>query len=224
METAESTDGRADEIIVLDTESSGLGPRARIIEFAAVVYGATGSVIDRYETLIHCDGSVGPTNIHGIEASMLAAAPRFADVAGMIASLLQGRVVVGHGLSHDWRLLRREFARLQIAMPRRDQGHCTAEMSAHLFDGRRPSLSRLCSHLGIVNHRPHSAAGDAQATAEAFWSMRTLGLPEAAAVPCPRLARAAFQLAFPLPRVVSAIADHKAGLSWRIDAADGSSQ
>jgi DNA polymerase III subunit epsilon len=146
---------------VVDLETSALRPKdGRIIEVGLVHLDEGGSVTDRWETLVNPgDGLAGRTDIHGIQAEWLAAAPRFEEVAGDIVERLRGRVVVAHNARFDTDWLESEFNR--IANPFGDyQALCTMDVARAL--GLPAKLSRCAAALGHqFNH--HTAVEDAEA-------------------------------------------------------------
>ena len=71
-----------------------------------------GAVVEEYETLIQPGRDPGPVHVHGITPEMLQSAPRFEEVAGDIATRLDGAVLVAHNISFDVRMLCQEAARL----------------------------------------------------------------------------------------------------------------
>ena len=97
--------------VILDCETTGFGPGDRIIELAAVTLdGKSLETIDEFDTLVNPQRDVGRTDIHGITASMVAAAPTFTEIAATVARLLDGAVPVAHNLPFDARLVRTEAA------------------------------------------------------------------------------------------------------------------
>lgn len=182
------------DLVVIDTETTGLGPQARVVEIACLVLDHAGRITHEWETLIDPTRGPGPTAVHGIDRSMLAAAPPFAEVAGQIEHHLRGRVPVGHNLSYDWRVLRQEFRRLGVDMPPSHGGVCTRDLSRR-FAGTGMGLAALCARLGVEHERPHSARSDAESTARVLQKMARAGLQIPSGRPCP-----AFGRAWALPR------------------------
>lgn len=163
----------AQEYAVIDSETTGLGPSDRIVEFACNVLDAHGCVLQRFETLIDPGRVPGPTRIHGVTQVMSKSAPSFGALARRLFHLLNGRVVVGHNLAFDWMMLRKEFQRLGVRIPSTPGGVCTADWSESVL-GSRHSLEAACDALGITNPRPHQAGSDAEATVGVFNRLGTL--------------------------------------------------
>jgi len=142
---------------VVDVETTGFRNSDRVVELSVVVANAqTFEVVAELDTLINPLRDIGATEIHGITASMLEAAPTFAEVVAPVAALLNGAVLVAHNLPFDQRFLMNEFERCGISV---DPGHglCTLRLS-----GER--LSSACSRFDIPLTNHHRALSDARAT------------------------------------------------------------
>jgi len=149
--------GGADRVVVVDTETTGVYPSDRIVEIAIVTMSLAGEVIEEWDTLVHPSRDVGATHIHGITASMVESAPEFVDIAGDVASRLDGACVAAHNLSFDARMVCGEFDR--IGIPRRiDSGLDTLAVT-------HARLGNACAQFGISIEDAHRALGDAMATA-----------------------------------------------------------
>lgn len=151
-------------IAVVDVETTGLSPwrHDRIVEIAVVLLGADGDIQEEYETLVNPGRDIGPTSIHGITASDVIDAPRFADVAGdVIALLRRAHVLAGHNVSFDRNFLIGEFERLSAPFPELPL-LCTCRHFG------RQNLAACCAELGITfdDCDFHSALFDARATAK----------------------------------------------------------
>lgn len=101
---------------ILDTETTGLGPDAEIIELALL----DSRGVPLLDTLVKPLGSIpdGATRVHGITDADVADAPSFPTVAAMLARLLAGRAALIYNAAYDLRLLRQSAARHGLALPR----------------------------------------------------------------------------------------------------------
>ena len=154
------------EFAVLDVETTGFAPRQdRIVEIAIIRLGADGRRLGAYTTLLDPGRDVGPTHVHGISATDVCAAPRFGDVLGDIAAMLQGAIVVGHNVQFDLGFLHAEVARVGQALPPL-ASLCTLGL-AQRFAAELPRrrLQDCCDDAGIELVGAHSALGNATATA-----------------------------------------------------------
>ncbi len=163
---------------VVDVEATGGRPERgrygpdRVIE-VAIVTVKDGAVQDVYETLINPLRPIPPfvSRLTGIWAETLREAPRFADVAGEVASRLDGRVFVAHNAKFDWRFLSAELARAgagRLRAPRL----CTVRLARRLLPHlRRRSLDHVAHHYDVEITARHRAGGDAVATARCLIRM-----------------------------------------------------
>ena len=145
---------------VLDTETTGLYNSDRVIEIAILVLDDRGQVLDEWDTLLDPGRDVGPVDIHGVTATMVASAPTFEEVRWAIAERLDGAVLVGHNLRFDQRMLDAEFDRSEGDWQPGD-GVCTLRIAGG-------KLSAACSARGIAIEQEHRALSDARATASLF--------------------------------------------------------
>lgn len=151
------------EYVVVDVETTGLGPDARVIEFACAVVGVDRAIRPGFQTLVNPERSTGPVWLHGLAAADVRFAPRFIDVAGRIERELRDRIHVGHCLAFDRSVLEREFQAVGVAFPRTHFGICTADLASRVLGVR--SLAAACRALGIDQAEPHRAGSDAWAAA-----------------------------------------------------------
>jgi ATP-dependent Lhr-like helicase len=157
---------------VVDAETTGFSPRLsdRIIEVAVVRLSPQGEPVQEYTSLVNPRRDVGPTHVHGITATDVRDAPDFADIAGDVASLLDGAVLVAHNLRFDRSFLEAEFARTANPLPPLP-GLCTLAMAYRLEPGSASRrLSECCARHRIAVEQTHSALGDARAAARLFVS------------------------------------------------------
>ncbi|MDP2714528.1 exonuclease domain-containing protein [Rheinheimera sp.] len=153
--------------VVLDVETTGgKAGTDRVIEIGAVKVQA-GEVLDTFSTLLN-PGRYIPsfiTRLTGINSSMVADAPGFADIAGQLAEFLQGAVFVAHNAKFDYGFIRAEFARLEqpFDMPQL----CTVVNMRRYYPGLASySLGNLCTEFEIKLTNHHRALDDATATVE----------------------------------------------------------
>jgi DNA polymerase-3 subunit epsilon len=176
------------DFAVIDLETTGLFPTAhdRVIEVGIVRVDASGAVVGEYATLINPARDLGPTAIHGIRAHELRDAPRFGEVAGDIASRLDGAVVVAHNARFERSFLDHEFRR--CGMPAPDYPSlCTLDLAGRYRLGAR-RLADCCNLLGIEHRKEHAALEDARATASLLAALlgqaRTAGVASLAELRC----------------------------------------
>ncbi len=152
---------------VVDVETTGMDASAdRVVQVAVVQLTADGRVEGAWDSLVDPGRDPGPTHVHGISAEMLHDAPTFADVAGKLADLLAGRVLVAHNAPFDWGFLHEEFKR-SGAEHRVPHFLCTVTLSRRL---RLPlpdlTLARVAAHWGVAQERAHDAVDDTRVLTE----------------------------------------------------------
>ena len=157
---------------VVDVEATGSSShRHRVLELAVVLLGPDLGAQGEFSTLIDPQGPVGPTHIHGIEVHHLGGAPRFAGIAARLLTLLRGRVLVGHNVGCDRAFLAAEYARVGVPLPVVPE-LCTMRMaaagSAYRLAPHGLSLRDCAAAVGVTDGHPHTALGDARATAALF--------------------------------------------------------
>ena len=158
---------------VVDLETTGLSPASdSIIEIGLVLAGPDGAAQRRWSTLVNPgpgpdgDIEVGPTFVHGLVAADLEGAPRFDDVADLLARDLAGRVVVAHNARFDVGFLTRALGRSgHLARGARVPRMCTMEWARHFMATPSRKLIACCEAAGVSIGRHHSALDDAEAAA-----------------------------------------------------------
>ena len=167
---------------VVDVETTGLFPGGhdRVVEVAVVRVDIDGQVEDSWTTLLNPGRDLGPQHIHRISAGDVVAAPTFAQIAGHLAGLLEGRVFVAHNASFDRRFVTAEFATLGWDVPVVDATSlCTMRWAGLLLPGAPRTLSGCCELAGIPHVGAHAALVDATATAALLHRyMVEAGLPD----------------------------------------------
>lgn len=149
-------------LAVIDVETTGLNPyrHDRVIEVAAVILVPGQRIAAEFTTLVNPERDVGPTRIHGIAASDIINAPRFADIAAHLAEFLRGATLLaGHNVRFDISFLQSEYRRVGIEMPR----YMTLDTMTLAGGG---TLSACCAEHGVkYDGRAHAALHDARAVA-----------------------------------------------------------
>jgi DNA polymerase-3 subunit epsilon len=154
------------EYVALDVETTGFKKTDRIVEIAFVAF-KNGELLEEWSTLLNPQRDVGKSNIHGITASMVSAAPIVEDVINDIFRMIDSRVLVAHNFSFDARMLVQELNRVNTEGDL-GKGFCTMIASRRLLPGVADTLSATCEALGITTVDAHSALGDARMTMEIF--------------------------------------------------------
>jgi len=161
------------EYVAFDVETTGLYKNDRIVEIGFVAF-KNGQILEEWSTLLNPQRDVGKSNIHGITASMVSAAPLFEEVANDIFRIINGRFLIAHQFSFDARMLAQELNRVNIQGDL-GKGFCTLIASRNLLRGTANTLEATCSELGIETIDAHSALGDARMTVQIFQHLKDDG-------------------------------------------------
>ena len=157
--------------VCIDCESTGLDPaNDRIVEVAVARFNMR-EMIDSYETLVDPECEIPETSqdIHNISQEMIAGQPKIRDILPKILSLIDGHVIVGHGINFDIALIANEAKRAQIPTTILSQPHIDTLRLARLY-GESPvnSLERLRQHFNIEAEGAHRAMSDVIVNIEVF--------------------------------------------------------
>ncbi|MEV0400011.1 3'-5' exonuclease [Actinoallomurus sp. NPDC050550] len=156
-------------LVALDLEGTGAQDRGdeAILEIAVVpIAGGRPSLDDAYTTLINPGRPVPrrPWISPGLADKALAEAPTLAEVEPELAARLDTRIIVGHNIGVDWRLLHRRCPDIQPASL-----IDTLRLARRARPGdKRNSLTALLDHYELTdqvtrlapNSRPHRAIWD----------------------------------------------------------------
>ena len=148
-------------LAIVDLETTGTrAARDRITEIG-VIEVERFEVVSEWSTLVN-PGTAIPGEIQaltGITPQMLAAAPRFAELARDLHERLRGRVFVAHNSRFDYGFLRREFDRAGITFHAREL--CTVKLSRRLYPQGGHDLDSVMERHGLACRARHRALGDA---------------------------------------------------------------
>src|SRR4051812_50059878 len=122
-------------LAIVDLETTGTDPATDRVTEIAVLEVQGFQVTAQWQTLVNPGGGI-PSPIQaltGISDEMVAAAPRFADLAAELHERLAGRVFVAHNARFDYGFLRREFDRAGIRFTAKTL--CTVRLSRRPYPG-----------------------------------------------------------------------------------------
>lgn len=154
--------------IYLDTETTGTGPEAEIIEIALLDHN--GDLL--FESLVRPKSAIEPDagRLHGITEEMVQGAPHWRDLWPQVELLLAERVIGIYNSEFDLRLLRQTHQKNWMVW-RADEGNffCIMKLYALFFgdwDSRRGgyrwhSLEQAGQQCGIKLPNIHRARDDA---------------------------------------------------------------
>jgi DNA polymerase-3 subunit epsilon len=151
-------------LAIVDLETTGTHAAADRITEIAVLEVDGRDAVSAWSTLVN-PGRAIPADIQaltGIDAQMVARAPRFAELAEALHERLAGRVLVAHNARFDYGFLRREFDRAGLKYHARTV--CTVRLSRRLYPHEpRHDLDSVIARHGLACRARHRALGDADA-------------------------------------------------------------
>jgi len=158
------------EFVVLDTETTGLGPEAQIVQIAVIDHRGNPMIIQNIKPSVSIPASA--TAIHGITDVTVANAPLFEAVYPLLNTLLENRVVVAYNAAFDSRMVEQTCMIYDLPPINVASWECAMEQFACFYGQwndryrgfRRQKLTTACTHLGIPAGNAHDALGDAQMT------------------------------------------------------------
>lgn len=157
--------------VCLDCESTGLEPEQdRIIEIAAARFTFT-QILQKFESLIDPERDIPETSqeIHKITLDMIQGKPKIREVLPDLLKMIQGHILVGHGIGFDIALIAAEAKRNQIPTTIQQAPYIDTLRMARLY-GESPinSLQRLREHFNIEPEGAHRAMSDVIVNIEVF--------------------------------------------------------
>ena len=158
--------------VVFDTETTGLGREAEIVEIAAV--STEGIVL--IDTLVRPSRPIPAeaTRIHGITNRDVATAPTIAELLPELRRIFGGNPVASYNLEFDARLVLQSCAARNVRWPLEsglEDGECIMKMYAEFYgawnhrhnDYRWQKLGNALNQCGLaVDGSPHRALADAR--------------------------------------------------------------
>src|SRR5262245_26162011 len=125
---AQSREEVARRPVYLDTETTGLGDDAEIVELCLI--DAAGQVL--VDTLVLPERRIPPdaTRIHGITDAMVRGAPRWQEVWPKVRPLLGGRRVGVYNAGYDVPLIQAHNRRYQLDPPASATAFCIMKLYA----------------------------------------------------------------------------------------------
>ena len=151
---------------VVDLETTGFSNSDRIIEVGVVLLDPHLGVQGTWETLIQPLRDISNSEIHKITATDVVNAPTFDDVAQHLGDVLNGRVLVAHNAPFERRFLEQSFERAGVDVKLPARWIDTMDLASRYLGVKK--LAEALDATGLHNDFPHSAVGDAQATAKLF--------------------------------------------------------
>jgi DNA polymerase III epsilon subunit-like protein len=165
---------RSSPIACIDTETTGLGPDARVVEVAVIHTDWHSLPRVAYSARVNPGRPIeaGATAIHGITDADVADAPTFATILPELLAAIDGRVVSAYNAPYDYGRLRYELdiageadPAAALRWPWVDAYVLRKARPRGVYNGNK--LPEVCAELGCTLDA-HGAAGDAMALALAL--------------------------------------------------------
>lgn len=160
--------------IALDTETTGLNPRAghRVVEIGCVEminHVASGEVFHVYVNPER-DMPEEAFAVHGLSEEFLRDHSVFADVADDFLAFVGDDPLVIHNAAFDMGFLNAELERAARPILPKDRAIDTVQMARQKFPGAQANLDALCKRFGIDNssRELHGALLDARLLADVY--------------------------------------------------------
>lgn len=167
--------------IVLDTETTGIDPRAghRIIEIACVELDdrlPTGRTFHRYVNPER-EIEAGAERVHGISNAFIRDKPRFGDaeVADAFLEFVRDDPIIAHNAAFDRGFVNHELERIGRAPTPDDMWICSYKLAQTRYPGMYNSLDALCKRfkISLAEREKHGALIDARLLAAVYFQLQT---------------------------------------------------
>ena len=149
-----------DQIVIIDLETTGVGPNARPVEVAWIQVDHDLNEMARAGSLVNPGIPIEPaaSAVNGITDDMVAASPTLDQFVRSIHGdpFAQGHtLVIAHNAPFDYP----HFAPLCGS----SESLCTLRLARHVFaDFDNHRLESLCTHLGLSGTQEHRAMADSE--------------------------------------------------------------
>lgn len=174
--------GVYDDVVVIDTETTGLAPsRDRIVELAGVKY-AGGRPVEVFRSFVNPEREIPEEarKINGITDEMVVSAPVIGEILPSFEDFLGASTLVAHNLDFDLRFL---FYSGSVLTDTKRRYIDTLHQAQRLlkkpkwgeddedYDVEDYRLETLCDYYRIKIARKHDALADAYAAGELFFRL-----------------------------------------------------
>jgi len=162
----EVTDGIKD-YTVIDIETTGIGPKHRIVEVAAVKFSGD-KVVDVFDTYVDPQMPIPSyaTAIHGIRNADVADSPTIHEIMPLFSRFIGKSAIVGHNVRFDLDFLLRNG--LDLDLKCRYIFDTLALARKYVTDAPNHKLETMIHYFNINTDKRHRAKDDSIATGELF--------------------------------------------------------
>ncbi|MBI5274805.1 MAG: DUF3820 family protein [Chlamydiales bacterium] len=160
-----------DVFVCIDCETTGLSPKEnKVIEIAIVKFRGDEH-LSSFETLINpeCDIPEDSIKIHHITNDMVKDKPTIKEILPSCLKLIQGHIIIGHGVFFDMEIMEEEAKRFCIPCEITKQKYIDTLRLARLYgDSPTNSLQQLRQHFNIPQEGAHRAMSDVVVNIQVF--------------------------------------------------------
>lgn len=165
FERLSAPDAPLTDVVIFDTETTGTGPDARLVEIGAVRV-RDGKVVEQFQTLVDPEGHIPAyvTRIHGISDAMVKGAPKARAVLRAFVTFVGDRPLMAHNAAFDRRIVGQELARVGATAPGIPL-FCSLRLARRVFpQAPNHTLGTLARYLQIPDPPAHRAVADCMTT------------------------------------------------------------
>lgn len=134
--------------VLVDVETTGLGPDAVVVELAVVEADTGRALLDTLVSPGDVPVERGAQRVHGITAAELADAPAWPEVWPRLREVVRGRLLVAYNAEFDKRLIRQTCRHHGLQAPRWDWSCAMAWRGAAAHTSRPGALGGAHRALG----------------------------------------------------------------------------
>jgi DNA polymerase III subunit epsilon len=164
--------------VALDTETTGFGKNARILELG-LVYFENCVPVQEWSRVLNPpdldwedDDVLAALDINGLSKEGCAGQPTFAEVMGDLIEWLKEPVWVGHNIEFDIRMLKQEFDFVHMGwMFRPDLTLCTKNLSYKIDKLGGNKLEDVAERWKVAQPFCHEAIADAKVSGQILAKM-----------------------------------------------------
>lgn len=178
------------DVVIVDTETTGAGHDARLVELGAL-HVRDGKVVAQFQTLVDPEEPIPPyvVRIHGITNAMVRGQPKAKVVLPAFLAFVGARCLLAHNAAFDRNIIANEMIRAGMKRPDVPM-FCSLKLARKVFpQAPNHKLSTLASYLKIPDPPSHRAIADCMTTVGVLVAcasrhpLRTLHLVHGGAVP-----------------------------------------
>ncbi len=163
--------------LALDTETTGFGRNARVLELG-LVYFENGEAVQEWSRILNPPGLdwnhpnvLEALEVNGLSKEYCAGAPSFDQVLEDLVVWFEEKVWVGHNIAFDIRMLKQEFELAQAPWAFTPLELCTQNLSWKIDATHGNKLEDVAPRWGVKQPFAHRAVMDASVSGQILQKM-----------------------------------------------------